>query len=63
MSIAGMGSWGFESKKDPRWNKKGIGFGSVSTGGPKEMEIWIKECKEKYGEPPDDLEQWFYKDF
>lgn len=57
-----LGSWWVESKKDPRWNKSGRGYGLVSSGGPPEMQEWIKECIEKYGDPPDDATQSFYKD-
>jgi hypothetical protein len=57
-----MGSWGVESKKDPRWNKTGRGEGLVCTGGPSEMHVWVDECKKNYGKVPDDAEYWFYKD-
>jgi hypothetical protein len=57
-----MGTWWVSSKKDPRWNKSGYAEGYVCSGGPKEMQDWIEECKRKYGKPPDDAEQGFMKD-
>jgi len=64
MSMFGpkMGSWAVQSVKDPRWNKSGRAFGLVCEGGPQEMKDWIKECFEKYGEPPDDATREFMKD-
>lgn len=64
MSMFGpkMGSWSVYSKIDPRWNKSGRGYGLVTSGGPSEMREWIKECIEKYGEPPEDTTQSFTKD-
>jgi hypothetical protein len=57
-----MGTWETGSRKDPRWNKSGRGKGLISSGGPTEMSNWIKECKEEFGEPPDDLYVLFFKD-
>jgi len=57
-----MGTWWVQSKKDSRWNKSGRGEGLVSSGGPKEMQDWIKECIEKFGNAPDDVEYGFMKD-
>lgn len=57
-----MGSWWVRSKKDPRWNKDGRGYGLVVLGGPGDMSDWIKYCTEQYGNPPDDCEQGFMKD-
>ena len=57
-----MGTWEVHSKKDSRWNKSGRGYGWVTTGGPDEMRVWIKQCKEKYGDPPDDATESFFKD-
>ncbi len=62
ISIGGCGVWSVSSKKDPKWNNSGRGFGAVTNGGPKEMQEWLKECEEKYGETPDDLEVSFFKD-
>jgi len=64
MSMFGpkMGTWWVKSKTDPRWNKTGRGYGLVTSGGPGELGEWIEECKEKYGEPPDDAEMGFMKD-
>ena len=62
MGFGGMGTWGVDCKSDPRWNKSGRAFGSVMAGGPKELQDWIDECKNKFGKPPDDCEQYFYKD-
>lgn len=64
MSIFGprMGSWRVYSETDPRWNKSGRAEGLVTSGGPPEMQEWIDECIEKYGDPPDDAKQSFYKD-
>jgi hypothetical protein len=58
----GEGTWTVNSVSDPRWNKSGRGFGAVTSGGPREMRDWIKECSEKYGDPPEDATQSFYKD-
>lgn len=57
-----MGSWWVRSKKDPRWNADGRGYGLVTGGGPQEMQDWIEECRKKYGDPPDDCEHGFMKD-
>ena len=29
-----IGTWMVHSKKDPRWNKSGRGYGLVTSGGP-----------------------------
>jgi hypothetical protein len=34
----------------------------VVSGGPQEMQDWIKECREKLGDPPSDAEMGFIKD-
>lgn len=57
-----MGTWYVHSDKDPRWNKTGRACGLVCDGGPQDMKDWIKECREKYGDPPDDAVEGFYKD-
>lgn len=57
-----MGTWWVHSETDPRWNKSGKAYGLVCSGGPEEMQDWIDECKEKYGEPPEDGECGFMKD-
>ena len=57
-----MGTWEVNSKKDSRWNKSGRVYGCVTTGGTDEMRTWIKQCKEKYGDPPDDATESFFKD-
>lgn len=64
MSMFGpkMGTWEVHSEKDPRWNKLGRGYGLITSGGPIEIQEWIKECKEKYGDPPSDTTQSFWKD-
>lgn len=64
MSMFGpkMGTWWVASKKDPRWDTHGRGYGLVTTGGPSEMSDWIEKCKKEYGEPPDDCECGFMKD-
>jgi hypothetical protein len=56
------GTWWVHSEKDKRWNKTGRGFGLVVSGGPQEMQDWIKECREKLGDPPSDAEMGFIKD-
>lgn len=63
MSIFGpkMGTWTVYSDKDPRWNKSGRACG-FAIGGTPEMEEWIDQCIEKYGDPPDDVKQSFWKD-
>lgn len=64
MSMFGpkMGTWTVHSETDPRWNKTGRGRGYACDGGPQEMKDWIKECREKYGKPPEDATQEFWKD-
>lgn len=57
-----MGSWSVSSKKDPRWNKSGRGYGLVTSGGPSEIQDWIDRCTKKYGNPPDDCSKSFMKD-
>jgi len=57
-----MGSWSVHSDKDSRWNKSGRGSGLVISGGPPEMQEWIDQCIEKYGDPPDDCSKMFMKD-
>lgn len=57
-----MGTWSVYSKSDSRWNKSGRASGLVCTGGPQKMKDWIKECKEKYGDPPEDATMSFMKD-
>jgi hypothetical protein len=55
------GSWWLRSKKDPRWNCSG----RADVGGlvmPYECEKKLEELKEKYGEPPEDLEWGYMKD-
>ena len=63
MSMFGpkMGFWKVHSDKDPRWNNEGEGRG-FALGGTYAMNEWIKECTEKYGKPPDDATQEFWKD-
>lgn len=56
------GTWWVYSKKDPRWNREGRGDGFVTLGGPEDMQTWIRKCKEKFGDPPDDAEMGFMKD-
>lgn len=59
-----LGSWGFHSKKDPRWEVHGRGSGFVMGGMDAVPEAREKfdELKKKYGNPPDDLEYSFWKD-
>jgi len=57
-----MGTWSVHSDKDPRWNKSGRGSGLATSGGPPEMGEWIRECTEKYGSPPEDTTEAFWKD-
>jgi hypothetical protein len=57
-----MGSWGVESKKDPRWNKTGRGEGLICTGGPRDLQDWVEQCRNNFGSVPDDAEYWFFKD-
>jgi hypothetical protein len=57
-----IGTWRGMCKSDPRWNKSGRGEGLITSGGPKEMWNWIEQCKEKYGEPPNDAQMSFVKD-
>lgn len=57
-----MGTWSVHSDKDPRWNKTGRGYGLVTSGGPPEIDEWIKECTEKYGDLPEDATKEFWKD-
>ena len=64
MSMFGpkLGTWWVGSITDPRWNKDGQGYGLVCAGGPSEIRDWIDKCKEKYGDPPKDLNIGFMKD-
>jgi len=64
MSMFGpkMGTWWVSSKQDPRWDRSGKGYGLVTSGGPGEMGAWIEECKERYGDTPDDARMGFMKD-
>ena len=64
MSMFGpkMGTWWVQCKSDPRWDKEGRGLGLVTNRGPEEMKNWIRGCKAKYGEYPDDLTWKFMKD-
>lgn len=55
------GRWWVQCKTDPRWNKSGRGCALVNLG-PKEMWDWIEQCKEKYGQPPNDAQMGFMKD-
>ncbi len=57
-----MGSWAVRSEKDPRWNKSGRGRGFALGGGPIAMQEWIQRCIEKYGDPPNDATEEFWKD-
>jgi len=56
------GTWSIFSKKDPRWNKTGRGYGLVSTCGTSVQHEWVQKCEKKYGKKPDDLQWSFYKD-
>ena len=56
------GTWWVTSASAPHWNSNGRGFGLVSMGGPQDAHTWVEHCKEKYGEPPPDLEMGFMKD-
>jgi hypothetical protein len=56
------GTWWLKSKNDPRWNKTSRGFGLVTESGPGELGSWLKECRKKFGRPPDDCECGFAKD-
>jgi hypothetical protein len=57
------GSWGFYSKKDPRWNVNGSTKCLLVTGGyPEEAQTALDKLKKKYGTPPDDLEYSCMKD-
>lgn len=56
-----LGYWDVSSKTDPRWDKSGEDYGLVSEGGPPRMKEWLKECKEKFGEIPEDLIASFHK--
>lgn len=57
-----MGTWWVSSKQDPRWDKSDRGEGLVTAGGPPEMQDWLNQCKESFGESPSDLEVGFMKD-
>lgn len=57
-----MGTWWVRSKSDPRWDKDGRGYGLVTSGGPSEVNIWIKSCEKQYGDRPSDLTMGFMKD-
>lgn len=57
-----MGTWSVHSEIDPRWNKSGRGYGLVTSGGPIKMQKWIKKCIKKFGEPPSDVTEGFWKD-
>lgn len=53
-----QGTWWIHSKIDPRWN--GTGQGECEMFYPVEFDCpeavaWIEECKEKFGEKPEDL--------
>ena len=56
------GTWGVSSKLDPRWNKSDKKDWLCTLGRPPEAEAWLKECEEKFGEYPKDLEYSFFKD-
>lgn len=58
MSIFGAkpGWWCIESVSDPRWNKSGNSENIMFPLVCKEAQKWVDECKEKYGEPPADVE-------
>lgn len=60
--FGGEGTWWVSCKSDPRWNKSGRGFGAVTAGGPQKMKDWIEECKNKFGDVPEDAECGFMKD-
>ena len=55
------GSWWLRSKSDPRWNSDG----RTDVGGfvmPDECKRKLEELKQKFGEPPEDLEWGYMKD-
>lgn len=59
---AKMGYWEVNSIKDPRWNNSGKAQGLICNGGPSIMKDWIKQCRKKYGKPPNDCYKSFHKD-
>ena len=61
INLGGCGVWSVKSEKDKRWSNIGYAFGSGLIG-PQGMYDWIDECKEQYGDQPDDLKVSFIKD-
>lgn len=56
------GTWSLDSQRDPRWNKSGRCKGSAFDGPCFAADQWVAQCKEKYGDQPDDLYYSFCKD-
>ena len=57
-----MGTWWVSSKLDPRWNKVGRGYGSITSGKPKKLNKWIEQCMKSFGDPPADAKMGFMKE-
>lgn len=58
------GSWGFTSKLDPRWDANGRGRvgGFCTYDDVPEAKIIYENNKKELGDPPKDLEFWYFKD-
>jgi hypothetical protein len=57
-----IGSWYLSSKKDPRWNDCGREALLVCAGLCKGAKKSIEANRDRYGDPPDDLEYSCMKD-
>ena len=55
------GSWYLYSESHPEWRVDGRGFCGGFTK-PKELNEALEKLKEKYGNPPKDLEWGYMKD-
>ena len=58
--MVAMGTWTVHSDKDPRWNASGRAYGSAF--GCPDLDAWVEYCRKKFGDPPDDATESFYKD-
>ena len=48
------GTWSVHSDKDPRWNARGTSNFIDGIFGCEECDNHIRQCKELYGDPPED---------
>ena len=56
------GSWWLSSKSDKRWNTHGTADFIGGLKMPQECKQALKNLRQKYGEPPADLEWGYMKD-